>query len=175
MIRFAIAVFLSLVFARAASAEPSISEMAGQMLMAGFEGDDAESPGFREVLGDLEGGRIGGVLFLAHNITGRKKLLAMTAKLKGCRCKYPPLIAIDEEGGRVERLTAELGFTTSPGAAALAALEDGAAAATFAALADDVAEAGFNLNLAPVADLDLNPANRVIGCVVLELFNNHRE
>jgi beta-N-acetylhexosaminidase len=163
LIRLAIAIFFGFFLARAALAEPSVSEMAGQMLMAGFEGDNAESPGFREVLADLESGRIGGVLFLAHNIAGRETLLAMTAKLKDCRCKYPPLIAIDEEGGRVERLTAEFGFTTSPSAAALGSAEDGTAVAAFAALADDVADAGFNLNLAPVADLAINPANRVIG------------
>jgi beta-N-acetylhexosaminidase len=74
-----------------------------------------------------------------------------------------PLVLVDQEGGKVRRLKDKLGFAPLPSAEAFAAL-DGAerlrvARASYAELVD----LGIHYNLAPVVDLNLNPANPDIG------------
>lgn len=71
-------------------------------------------------------------------------------------------LSIDQEGGFVQRLTADMGFTDIPTAQELAAMGPAAAGPIFTAAAAELAEAGFNLNLAPVADLHQD-GNAVIG------------
>ena len=48
-----------------------------------------------EVVDQLEAGAAGGVLFLDYNVASRDALMEMTAAIRNCRCKQPPLIAID--------------------------------------------------------------------------------
>lgn len=141
----------------------TFSDQAGQMVMTGFEGTGTASPGFREVLRELEAGSIGGVLFLGHNIASPAQVREMTRALQGCRCRLPPLIAVDEEGGWVERLRARQGFVYTPSAARVARQGLEEARRQYDRLAAEVAEAGFNLNLAPVVDLDGGRDNPIIG------------
>jgi beta-N-acetylhexosaminidase len=73
----------------------------------------------------------------------------------------PLLIAIDHEGGRVQRLTA--GFTTLPVPALINAAQDLQLAFDYGQLmAEELRAVGINMNLAPVADLETNPANPII-------------
>jgi beta-N-acetylhexosaminidase len=74
-----------------------------------------------------------------------------------------PLIAIDHEGGSVQRLKAKQGFTRLPQALAVAqTLSPDQARSLYAQAASELAALGFNLNLAPVVDLH-DPANPPIG------------
>jgi beta-N-acetylhexosaminidase len=104
---------------------------------------------------------LAGVLLFAGNITGQDQLRSLTARLR----EHNPdvLIAADEEGGIVTRVEAASG-SSYPGNAALGAIDDPdltrRVAASIGAL---LAGGGINLNLAPVADLDANPAGPVIG------------
>ena len=79
------------------------------------------------------------------------------------RAEGDVLVGIDEEGGDVTRLEVATG-SSYPGNAALGAIDDveltGRVAASIGA---DLAEVGVNLNLAPVADVNTNPLNPVIG------------
>jgi len=104
---------------------------------------------------------LGGVLLFAENIAGPDQLRALTA---GLRSHNPAvLIAADEEGGGITRLEARTG-SSYPGNAALGAVDEtgltGRVAASIGAM---LAEGGVNLDFAPVADLDANPANPIIG------------
>ena len=73
------------------------------------------------------------------------------------------VVATDEEGGDVTRLYADVGSPVL-GAAALGAADDPRLTeATGRAVGSDLAAAGIDLTLAPVADLNTNPANPVIG------------
>ena len=104
---------------------------------------------------------LGGVLLFATNITGPVQLRALTAALR----EHNPavLIAADEEGGTVTRAQARTG-SSYPGNAALGAAGDtGLTRRVAASIGAMLAEGGVNLDLAPVADLDSNPANPVIG------------
>jgi beta-N-acetylhexosaminidase len=75
----------------------------------------------------------------------------------------PLLVAIDQEGGRVNRLKADYGFPPSVSHEELGRLDQPAATRRHSALiAHTLAELGINLNLAPVVDLDANPDNPII-------------
>jgi len=136
-----------------------LRQLVDACLVPGFEG--TEAPDFlRAAL--AEG--LGGVCVFARNIAPpdpRSSLNELTAAL---RAENPDLlVAIDEEGGDVTRLDARHG-SDSPGNAALGAVDDPDATRRIAAtIAGRLAGCGVNLNLAPVADVNNNPLNPVIG------------
>lgn len=74
----------------------------------------------------------------------------------------PMLIAVDQEGGVVSRLTQENGFTFFPAPVLVAAAGDDMAYRIGEALGTELAAVGINMNLAPVADLETNPDNPII-------------
>lgn len=140
-------------------AEASLETLVGRTLILGFLGDRPDAPGADQIEADLAAGRIGGVLFLRHNSRTRDGVLGLARRF---RAAAPDAwLSIDQEGGFVQRLTADMGFTDIPTAVELAAMGPVAARPVFAAAAAELAEAGFNLNLAPVADLQQD-GNEVI-------------
>jgi beta-N-acetylhexosaminidase len=108
----------------------------------------------------LEAG-LGGVVLFASNVRDPEQLRALTAAL---REDAPSLVVgLDEEGGDVTRLEVAEG-SSYPGALALGYVDDpDVTRAVAGAIAADLAYAGVNLNLAPVADVNTNPLNPVIG------------
>jgi beta-N-acetylhexosaminidase len=75
------------------------------------------------------------------------------------RCSAATVVAIDEEGGDVTRLEAGRG-SSLPGAFALGTIDDVALTEQIAAASPtSCAAAGITLNLAPVADINVNPLN----------------
>lgn len=104
---------------------------------------------------------LGGVVLFARNVDDREQLRKLTAALHVERLGL--LIAIDEEGGDVTRLEAKTG-SSFPGNLALGAADDARLTEEVAAaMGGELAEAGIDLDLAPVADLNTNPLNPVIG------------
>jgi beta-N-acetylhexosaminidase len=134
----------------------------GQLVMTGFTGQTAKDPGVTEAAADLREGYAGGLLFFNRNITSPAQLKALSRHLKQ-GVEFPPLLAIDEEGGRVQRLTHKQGFSHQPSAAEVSATGREAARKTYGELAGEVAGAGLNFNLGPVVDLNLRPGNPIIG------------
>jgi beta-N-acetylhexosaminidase len=77
--------------------------------------------------------------------------------------KGTPLIAIDHEGGSVQRLTERHGVSRLPAAQSVtASLSPDRARALYAQAGSEIARLGFTLNLAPVVDLH-DPTNPAIG------------
>jgi beta-N-acetylhexosaminidase len=77
--------------------------------------------------------------------------------------EFPPVIAIDEEGGDVTRIAHRDG-SPYPGNAALGAIDDVALTeAVYAALGADLAGLGVSLDLAPAVDVNTAADNPVIG------------
>src|SRR5690606_11741501 len=74
----------------------------------------------------------------------------------------PLLIAIDQEGGLVARLTEANGFTVFPAPVLLTAAGNQMAYRVGAAVAGELSAVGINMNLAPVADLETNRENPII-------------
>lgn len=74
----------------------------------------------------------------------------------------PLIIAVDQEGGVVARLTEAAGFTVLPAPIVLAAAGPAMAERAAGFTAGQLAALGIHMNLAPVADLETNPANPII-------------
>lgn len=107
---------------------------------------------------------VGGVILFAHNIRDPEQLRAFTDSLH--RLPGSPLLCVDEEGGRVARLAnnPSLGLPHTGPMEKLADKKGAAgvseAAATIGRYLKDY---GFDIDFAPVADVNTNPSNIVIG------------
>ncbi|MCR9059606.1 MAG: hypothetical protein NXI02_19880 [Rhodobacteraceae bacterium] len=143
----------------------TLQEKIGQMILVGFLGNTVDRAGFKQVRAQMESGEIGGVLYLGRNLKNRQSVRRMNAELKeAAQTHLPPLIAIDQEGGKVQRLKRHHGFPHTPAAKRMARRADPSEAAkTYGALASALADWGFTLNLGPVVDVDVNPRNPIIG------------
>jgi beta-N-acetylhexosaminidase len=132
----------------------SVERLAAAVLWPSFPGTTAPE----WVVRWLERG-LGGIVLFAYN-TG-PRLPELCAQLKEVSPEV--VLAIDEEGGDVTRLEAEIG-SSYPGALALGVVDDVALTRDVAAAtAADLRAAGVTMNLAPVADVNSNPLNPVIG------------
>ena len=141
----------------------SLQRSIGQMIVTGFSGDTADAPDFQRAVRNLEDGIIGGVLFLPNNIASKQELEQMLKTVHDCTCAILPLIAIDEEGGVVDRLGEHAGFIHIPSPADVQREGIASARTKYDLLAKELVGTGFNLNLAPVVDLNINPENPIIG------------
>ena len=115
----------------------------------------------------IANGAIGGVVLYPDNIRSEQQVSSLNAFLRNARSAPIPFIAVDQEGGEVQRLSRGNGFTYFPSARSVGqnpsfATPDGAKR-LYASMAKELADAGFNLNFGPVVDLNLNPGNPVIG------------
>lgn len=143
----------------------SLRRAAGQLLVVGFEGQSAPSVAVASALG---AGELGGVILFARNVVagveGLEQLASMNAAIHACvpGGEPSPLVAVDQEGGRVRRLRA--GVTPIPPMATVGRAGSREVAARVSeVIAAEVGALGFNLNFAPVLDVFTNPANTVIG------------
>jgi beta-N-acetylhexosaminidase len=144
-----------------------LDAMIGQMIMVGFLGSSERDPGVAAVRQQLSQGIVGGVVVYPDNIRKTGELRALTAFLRNAKSSPVPFIAVDQEGGHVQRLARRNGYRYFPSALSVgrnpsyASLDS--AVKLYATMAKDLAHAGFNLNFGPVVDLNLNPSNPVIG------------
>jgi beta-N-acetylhexosaminidase len=149
----------------APSAKPlSLRRRAAAMLIAGFRGRALtnDDPILRAIRDD----GLGGVILFARNIESPSQLRDLTTTLRAAAGDRTLLIAIDQEGGAVARLNPDDGFPATPTAAKVGRRNDADyALGVGTAIAQALADAGINLNLAPVVDLNVNPANPSIGAL----------
>jgi len=104
---------------------------------------------------------LGGVVLFARNIESPDQVSALARSLRAEHCDL--LIATDEEGGDVTRLESRTG-SSYPGNWALGVVDDTALTEQVAAsIAGELAAVGINYDFAPVADVNSNAANPVIG------------
>lgn len=140
-----------------------LDQLVGPLLMLGFAGSTAEAPDAPFIARALSQGAIGGVCFLGHNTRSKAGVESLTGLYRSAPRKRPALIAVDQEGGAVQRLSPRSGYRDTPGAGAVAAANaPQAAAAIYESMARMVRGAGFNLNLAPVVDLGFEKRNPII-------------
>lgn len=144
----------------------------GQMLLVGFAGSVIEEG--HPILEDIRQRHLGGVILFnygpdsgtpANNIISPSQLRTLTTRLQqAASYRAPLLIAVDQEGGRICRLKESFGFPATVSFASLGQSNDLALTHRHAnEIARTLQRAGINLNLGPVVDLNVNPANPVIG------------
>lgn len=106
---------------------------------------------------------VGGVIYFGENVLSAEQLTEMVAGTQSYS-GIPLFIGVDEEGGRVSRLSG-VGLTTplNPMAVYGAAGDAEAVRAMGQRLGEELSAAGFNVDFAPVADVVTNPDNTEIG------------
>jgi len=148
----------------------SLAIKTGQMLMIGFRGMSVESA--PEIAADITRHRIGGVVLFDYDVPSRsssrnistpQQLSSLTTELQKLS-KIPLFIAIDQEGGKVNRLKSARGFPPTVSADYLGRLNNpDTTSAAARQTARTLKAMHITMNLAPVADLNTNPDNPVIG------------
>jgi beta-N-acetylhexosaminidase len=126
----------------------TLEEKIGQLFVVGFQGYEPDN----ETKQLLEIVRPAGFVLLQRNIEGFDQIYDLTTQLRQIS-GIPPFIAIDHEGGRVDRLKqifAPMPSMPELAAAGLAQLRLGARI-----IAAELEATGFNVNFAPVLDLRL--------------------
>jgi len=128
----------------------------GQLLMVGIPGPRMDAVA-RELVRDL---KVGGVILFSRNIESPEQVWELNRDLQreaAAAGSLPLLLAVDQEGGRVQRLKApftiipparELGTSCTPEEVERLARQVGR----------ELALVGFNVNLAPVLDIPRTPA-----------------
>ena len=138
------------------AADPALGRLAQAMLIPPFQSETAPE-WVRAALAD----GLGGVTLFGPNVQDREQLARLTASLRSATIE--PVIAIDEEGGDVTRISHQAG-SDYPGNAALGAIDDvSLTRSVYAALGADLAVLGINLDLAPAVDVNTAADNPVIG------------
>jgi beta-N-acetylhexosaminidase len=133
-----------------------LDRLAASLVVIGFR-ERTPPP---EALELIDRGASGAILF-KENIGSAAEVAELCASLKR-RAGRKFLMAVDQEGGRVARLRE--GFARLPPMRRLGELDDEAlATAAGRLLGEECRAVGFDLDFAPVVDVDSNPANPVIG------------
>jgi len=127
------------------------AKAAGQLLIAGFDGTAPS----KEILALIRAG-LGGVILYSKNCVDAAQVLELTNRLqeaaRNAEHAQPLLIAIDQEQGRVVRLSE--GVTVFPAMGAMARVGDPDLIERVAAVTSrELLAIGVNWNLAPVADV----------------------
>ncbi len=140
----------------------TLEQQIGQVFMVGFKGPTAPP----EIIDLIQHHQVGGVILFSRNIRDAQQVAALTGQLqelaRAAGHPAPLLISVDQENGMVRRLRD--GATAFPGNMALGAIGSEQMAADVAqATGEELKAVGINMNLAPVADVNNNPANPVIG------------
>ena len=140
----------------------TLEEQVGQLLVVGFHGSCIP-----QTLRDMiERDHIGNIILFSRNIQNTQQLLELTHSLqeiaKAAGHSTPLLIMLDQENGMIRRLGQ--GATIFPGNMTLGAIGSEQIAYDIAhATGNELRSLGINMNLAPVVDVNNNPANPVIG------------
>lgn len=128
--------------------------------LTGFYGVDIAGPATQEALQNYP---VGGIIYFSENIYNEGQISDMI-RLSQEYARYPLFIGVDEEGGRVSRLSS-IGVTdTLEPMATYGAQGDTARVREIGqTLGTQLGSVGFNIDFAPVADVVTNPNNTEIG------------
>ncbi|MCZ6599999.1 MAG: hypothetical protein O7A07_04085 [Acidobacteria bacterium] len=125
----------------------ALQDRLGQMLVVGLSGPELDAPA-RDLLTTI---RPGGVVLFRRNLAGPRQTAEFCRAIRRL-LEPPPFLVIDQEGGRVSRLTPP--FPDLPPAARLGRLEMVSIARWFGALTGRGLRClGFQADYAPVVDL----------------------
>ncbi|MBI2603021.1 MAG: glycoside hydrolase family 3 protein [Deltaproteobacteria bacterium] len=129
----------------------------GQLLIVGFEGTSPQDSSVKILLKQIREAEVGGVILFGHNIISPRQVRDLTLALaQAAPADLPLLIAIDQEGGSVQRLQAKKGFRDYLTPHEIGQrLRPEEAQTYYLELALELRKFGFNLNFAPCVDLDL--------------------
>ena len=136
--------------------EPTLEQMVGQKLVITMGGHKLR----KDLARRIERGEVGGIVLLARNITSPSALRKLTRQLRRATAKgdQPPLlIAVDQEGGSVKRISWAPPTLSAPELGRLGSTR--VARAQGARTGSALRRLGINTDLAPVADVPRTSAS----------------
>jgi len=132
----------------------TLPEKIGQLIITGLDGENLKDD--EELM--INSQQVGGIIFLGHNVKKEVQFLELRNSIP--KTEIPLFMAIDQEGGRVQRLPMNRSDFPS-------ALNMGETPEKAYAYGEQIGEAllnfNMNMNFAPVLDVFSNPYNKVIG------------
>jgi beta-N-acetylhexosaminidase len=158
---------------------PSLRYQIGQMLLLGFDGYHLEQGSM--IANAIVEDAIGGVILfdyhlplqqLGKNIENPEQVTQLNHALQNLNTQarrddnhplLPLIISVDYEGGRVNRLKEHYGFPATISAAQAGKMSKTEVYAAANTMGKTLAELGFNLDFAPVTDVNINPENPILG------------
>lgn len=147
----------------------STEQKLAQMMIVGLRSDIKNtkivtefSPAYEDLLGKYD---FGGIILFAGNIVDKSQTVTLIRDCQKAAMDSAPgipmLVCVDQEGGRINRVS--LGAVCS-GNMSLAASGDTALTEESAdILGQEIKALGFNMDFAPVSDVNSNPNNPIIG------------
>lgn len=162
--------------------DEQLKEEIGQMIMTGFRGTEvSENSDIYKMIKDV---KIGGVVLFDYDVPSSsfprnivnyeqtKKLISDIQKYSAT----PLFVAVDAEGGNVNRLKQKYGFLPIVSEEKMG--QDKTLQTTYkesTELSVELKGLGFNMNLAPVVDVNLNPKNPIIGALGRSFSSDSKE
>lgn len=143
---------------------PTISKMSteekiGQMIFAGIKGTTLSE----EMKQLISNDKVGGIIFFKNNLQDVHQTVSLlnSIKLESKKGKFPLFLGVDQEGGRITRLP---GLKKLPTNQEIGKQNDSTLSYKIGThLGEELTAFGFNLDFAPVLDVNSNPRNPVIG------------
>ena len=133
-----------------------IEKKLGQLFFIGFKGYTL-SKKTKEFLRIIQPG---GIIFFENNIKSKHQVKTLIKEINSL-LEIKPFIAVDQEGGSVERLRNICTSTPSPWGLSKVGLKELLDAHRI--IINELLELGFNMNLVPVLDINSNIQNPIIG------------
>ncbi|WP_413409263.1 beta-N-acetylhexosaminidase [Paenibacillus amylolyticus] len=138
----------------------TLEEKIGQMILAGVQGTTLDDQAKQMITNQ----KVGGIIFYANNVSTLEGTAKFVKSIKEANQSNPVPIfmSVDQEGGKVSRMPETV--ESIPSSRKVGETKDSALAETMGELlARQVQLAGFNVDFAPVLDVNSNPSNPVIG------------
>lgn len=146
----------------------TVQEKIGQLLIVNLEllDDNSDCIKITKAMKEkIKNYSVGGVIFFARNIENPKQTKQLIQNLQKTS-KIPMFISVDEEGGEISRIgnNPKMKTTKFPSMAEIGKTGDENKAFHVGdTIGKEIKELGFNLDFAPVADLETNPDSPEIG------------
>lgn len=134
----------------------TVDQRIGQLFMLGLTSNNHDSI-VQKVVNDINKFEVGGLCFLVGT---PERQVAITNEIQ-TNATIPLMIALDAEWGAAMRFKDEEGF---PWPMAMGALTDDSLIEKAASMiGEELRRTGVHMNFAPVADININPNNPIIG------------
>lgn len=162
----------SISYAATVNKEQELKKMIGQMLVIGFRGTEVTQDSY--IVKEIKNNNIGGILLfdkdnpsggtIKRNIENPTQTKKLIDDIKNYSLNSSIFVSVDSEGGYVNRLKEKYGFTNIMSAEKIGLTNNADTAKTEGQkIGKELKDLGFNLDFAPVVDVNVNPTNPVIG------------
>jgi beta-N-acetylhexosaminidase len=141
-------------------ADMSLDEKIGQMIIAGISGTTVDTNAQKLIVQS----KVGGFIFYANNLVNPQQTVQLLNQMKSENVPnpLPLLLSIDQEGGKISRLPG--GFINFPTNKEIGSINNSQFSYKVGTLlGSELKGFGFNLDYAPVLDVNSNPKNPIIG------------